>query len=187
MQNANISILRKFVMEYGSILGLCWVVVFTSYVAAFRMQNAFFMLTGLCGLLALLLLEFFFGIRIKKRSLQLNLRLSPLFTYMNVLSMFMYACLLSGCMEYIYFAYIDKGQLIDSILSMVTTAEIETLYRQMGMSESHQQITDMIQELSLLTPFDKTMMLFNQNFFFTLIISIPVAAVAYFSKPAIQK
>lgn len=174
-------------MEYGSILGLCWVAVFACYIIGFRSQNGFFMLLAICGLIALLPLEFFLGIRIKKRSLQLDIRLTFLLSFMNVLSMFMYACLLSGCMEFVYFAYIDKGELFSSIDSMLTTADIKDLYQQSGLSAYYKQITDMMQELEQLSAFDKTMLLFNNSFLTSLILSIPIAISAYFYKPATLK
>jgi len=187
MPNNNLSILRKFVMEYGSILGLCWVAVFSFYVIGFRTQNGIFMLLGMCGIFGLLALEIFYAIRIKKRTVQLDLKLSALLTYLNSLSMFMYACLLCGCLEYIYFAYIDKGMLFTSIQSMIDAADIQSVYKQMGMSDYYKQVTTTISQLQSLSALEKTMVLFNQNFFFSLILAIPVAIVSYFYKPAILK
>ena len=187
MPNENLSILRKFIMEYGSILGLCWTAIFACYVIGFRSQNGFFMLLAICGVIALLPLEFYLGIRIKKRSLQLDINLSFLFSFMNILSMFMYACLLSGCIEFIYFAYIDKGELFNSINTMLASADIKELYHQTELSAYYEQITEMIQELELLSAFDKTMLLFNNSFLTSLILSLPVAATAYFYKPATLK
>ena len=187
MSNENLQILRKFIMEYGSILGLCWTAVFACYVIGFRSQNGGFMLLANCGLIALLPLEFYLGIRIKKRSVQLDINLTFLFSLMNVLSMFMYACLLSGCMEFIYFAYIDKGELFNSINTMLAAADIKELYRQTELSAYYEQVTGMLQELELLSAFDKTMLLFNNSFITSLILSLPIAATAYFYKPAILK
>ncbi len=187
MQNNNLTILRKFVKEYGSILGLCWVAVFACYVAGFRTQNGIYMLLGLIGIPSLLVIEILLGIRLKKRSVQLELQLTPTITWLNSLSMFMYACLLSGCMEYIYFAYMDKGTLVDSIQTMINASDLKALYLQMGLSEYYHQISTLVEELHTLSAFDKTMILFNQNFFAALILSIPVAVVSYFYKPATLK
>ena len=57
MSNENLSTFRKFVMEYGSILGLCWTAVFACYIIGFRTQSGLSMLLGICGLIALLPLE----------------------------------------------------------------------------------------------------------------------------------
>lgn len=184
MSNENLSILRKFILEYGSILGLCWVAIFACYVIGFRSQSGFFMLLAICGLIALLPIEFFLGIRIKKRSLQLDIPFTFIFGLINTLSMFMYACLLSGCMEYIYFAYIDKGELFNSIYSMLTTEDIKDTYQQAGFSSYYSQVIEMIQDLELLSAFDKTMLLFNNSFITSLILSLPIAATAYFYKSA---
>ena len=187
MQNNNLTILRKFVKEYGSILGLCWVAVFACYVAGFRTQNGIYMMLGLIGIPALLVIEILLAIRLKKRSVQLELQLSPTITWMNSLSMFMYACLLCGCMEYIYFAYMDKGMLVDSIQSMIAAPELKAIYLQTGLTDYYHQISTLVEELHTLSAFDKTMILFNQNFLAALILSIPVAVVTYFYKPATLK
>ena len=42
MSNENLSTFRKFVMEYGSILGLCWTAYFACYVIGFRTQSGLF-------------------------------------------------------------------------------------------------------------------------------------------------
>ena len=187
MSNENLSTFRKFVMEYGSILGLCWTAVFACYVIGFRTQSGLSMLLGICGLIALLSLEFYLGIRMKKRSLQLSIPFTFLFSLINTVSMFMYACLLSGCMQFIYFAHIDKGNLFSSINAMLTSSDIQNTYRQAGLSAYYTQIIDMIHELELLSAFDKTLLLFNNNFLTSLILSLPIAVTAYYYKPAILK
>lgn len=187
MPNENLSILRKFIMEYGSILGLCWVAVFASYVYGFRTQSGLLMFLGMLMLLLLLPIEFFLGMRMKKRSVQLEIPMSFLFTYMNVLGIFMYACLLSGCMEYVYFAFIDKGELFNALNTMLTSADVEALYKQTGLNSYYKQIIGMLDELSYIPAFDKTLLLFNNSFITSLILSLPVAIVAYFYKPAILK
>ena len=101
--------------------------------------------------------------------------------------MFMYACLLSGCMQFIYFAHIDKGNLFSSINAMLTSSDIQNTYRQAGLSAYYTQIIDMIHELELLSAFDKTLLLFNNNFLTSLILSLPIAVTAYYYKPAILK
>ena len=64
----SISILRKFIMEYGTILGLCWTAVFALYIIGFRTQSSLCMFLGLLGLIAVAVLEFYLGCRTKKRS-----------------------------------------------------------------------------------------------------------------------
>jgi len=151
------------------------------------MQNGLFMLVGICTLIALLPIEIFLGMRMKKRAMQLEIPISPLFTYMNVLSIFMYACMLSGCMEFIYFAYIDKGELFTAINTMLTSPDTQALYRQAGMTDYYKQAIAMIQELEYLSPFDKTMLLFNNSFVTSIILSILISVVTYFYKPATLK
>ena len=170
-------------MEYGSIMGLSWTAVFALYVIGFRSGNGIFLLLAFLGLLGNVALEFYFGIRVKKRSVQLNLSLSPLFTFVNIFSMFMYACLLCGAMEYLYFQAIDKGTLIAAIGQMVEQSDVKQTYYQMGMKESYDQVVSLINEVSSLSALDKVILLFNQNFFTSLIIAVPVTMANWFYKP----
>ncbi|MBQ9362122.1 MAG: DUF4199 domain-containing protein [Bacteroidaceae bacterium] len=187
MVNKNgFSILRQFLMEYGSIMGICWTVVFALYVIGFRSGNGIFLLLAFLGLLAILTLEFYFGIRVKKRTLQLSLSISPLFTFVNIFSMFMYACLLCGAMEYIYFQIMDKGSLFTAIEQMMSQSDVKQTYYQMGMKESYDQAISLIAEISTLSALDKTILFFNQNFFTALIIAVPVTVANRFYKPKDQ-
>lgn len=184
MVNTNgLPVLRQFLMEYGSIMGLSWTAVFALYVIGFRSGNGIFLLLAFFGLIGILALEFYFGIRVKKRILQLNLSLSPLFTFVNIFSMFMYACLLCGAMEYIYFQIIDRGTLLSAIEDMVNNSDVKQMYQQMGMKESYDQIVNLVSEIATLSALDKVIILFNQNFFTALIIAIPVTVVNWYYKP----
>ena len=170
-------------MEYGTILGICWVAVFVFYVIGFRAESGLFMLLGMVGLFSLLPLEFYLGCRLKRRSVQLGIKPTPFFSFMNTLSVFMYACLLCGCVEYVYFAFIDKGALLDAVSTLLDTPELKLAYSQMGMTEHYKQATEVIGELGTLSAFDKTLLLFNQNFLITLILSVPVTVVSHLYKP----
>ena len=187
MVNKNgLSILRQFLMEYGSIMGISWTAVFALYVIGFRSGNGIFLLLAFLGLIAILALEFYLGIRVKKRTLQLSLNISPLFTFVNIFSMFMYACLLCGAMEFIYFQIIDKGTLFAAVEQMVSQSDVKQAYYQMGMKDSYDQAISLITEIATLPALDKTILLFNQNFFTALIIAVPVTVANWFYKPKDQ-
>ena len=178
-----LSLLRQFIMEYGSLLGASWATVFTLYVLGLRQQNPLFILMAVLGFVAILPLALFLGARIKKRTLQLGITLSPLFSLLNIFSMFMYACILCGAIEFAYFQYWDKGTLIQSHLAMLTQANARQLYIQMGMKDTYEQLLDMLYQLDTLTAFDKTMLLFSQNFWTSVLLAFPVTLVNRFYKP----
>lgn len=184
MVNANgLAVLRQFLMEYGSILGLSWTAVFGLYVAGIRTQDGTVLLAAFLGLFIILGLTFMLGMRAKVRSVQLQVRLSPFFSFVNIFSMFMYASLLCGAMEYAYFQFLDKGALSGALQTMFADAELRMAYQQMGMLETYKQLREIITEVGTLSALDKVLLLFNQNFFVGLIVAIPVTITYWFYKP----
>ena len=179
----NQPILRQFIMEYGSILGLSWTAVFTLYAIGFRQQSGTLLALGFLGLMALLAVEALLGIRIKVRTIQLQLRPTFVLSFLNVLSMFMYACILCGALEYCYFAWLDKGAVVSALNTMMTESDLKQVYHQMGMQEAYKQVEQALGEFSALSAYEKTFLLFNQNFFTGLILSLPIGLVSYFYKP----
>lgn len=180
----NQPILRQFIMEYGSILGLSWTAVFAIYVIGFRQQNfPLLAIGGFAGMLTLLAVETILGIRIKVRTVQLELRPTFTLSLLNVLSMFMYACILCGALEYCYFAWLDKGAIVSALNAMFIDSDMKEIYQQMGMQETYKQLEQALGQFGTLSAYEKTFMLFNQNFFTGLILSIPIGLVSHFYKP----
>ena len=179
----NQPILRQFIMEYGSILGISWTAVFALYVIGLRQQSGTLLAVGFLGLLALLAIEAMLGIRIKVRTVQLELRPTFILSLLNVLSMFMYACILCGALEYCYFAWLDKGAVVSALNALILDSNMKEIYHQMGMQETYKQLEQALGQFGTLSAYEKTFMLFNQNFFTALILSIPIGLVSYFYKP----
>ena len=182
-QKTSQPLLRQFIMEYGSILGLSWTAVFALYVIGLRQQSGACLGAAFLGLLLLLAPTAMLAVRIKVRTVQLQLRPTFIYTLLNVLSMFMYACLLCGAFEYSYFAFIDKDTLARAATAMLSDEQYRQLYTQAGMKQTYTQALQAINEFAALSAFDKTLLLFNQNFFTSLILSLPIGAISYYYKP----
>ena len=95
----------------------------------------------------------------------------------------MYASLLCGALELAYFQFLDKGALTEALQAMFRDAEVRQTYQQLGMSATYREVTDLITEVGTLSALDKTLLLFNQNFFVGLILSVPVPVAYWFHKP----
>ena len=180
-----LSTLRQFIMEYGSLLGISWASVFSLYILGLRQQNPLFLLLAVLGLIAVLPLALYLGARLKKRTVQLGLQLSPLFSLLNIFSMFMYACILCGAIEFAYFQFLDQGTLVQSLLTLLTQADTRQLYTQMGMTATYDQALELLRQLDTLSAFDKAMLLFSQNFWTSVLLAIPVTLVNRFYTPKI--
>ncbi|MCR5312547.1 MAG: DUF4199 domain-containing protein [Bacteroidaceae bacterium] len=168
---------RAFAMEYGTFLGIAWTIVFFIYVIAFRTGNSMFLFCASWGILALAVMPFIFAWRIKQ--------LQPKGTSLGILrgmgfslNLFMFACLFSGACEFVYFRFFDQGQMLEGCTTMLLTPDISEQYKQMGMTDSYNQIMEVFKELKKLSAFEKTEALFNSNFFVSMILFIPVSFIA---------
>ena len=90
----------------------------------------------------------------------------------------MYACLMNGLVVFAYFQLKDDGQLMDRMNELLTQPEMVSTYEQMGMGEQRVQMMDVLREADGLSSWEKTLLIFNNNFFFSIILSFFVAGVA---------
>lgn len=169
---------KSYSMEYGTFLGLGWGATFLCYVEGVSTDNALLIL--LCFILcaACLVMPFFFAMRLNRKLYAIDERLSYPQGLSFAFSMFMYACLMSGLIHFVYFKWLDDGMLYEQLNSIMTQANMVEAYRQMGMAEQYAQIKDMIRQVNDLSEWEKTLGLFNKNFFFSIIMSFVVAVVA---------
>ena len=74
--------------------------------------------------------------------------------------------------------FLDDGQLMDRMNELLTQPEMVSTYEQMGMGEQRVQMMDVLREADGLSSWEKTLLIFNNNFFFSIILSFFVAGVA---------
>lgn len=169
---------RAYSMEYGTFVGLGWGALFLCYVGGICTGNA--LLIFLCLLLfpVCMVLPFMLALRLNRKFAKAQIRLKYMYGLLFSASMLMYACLLTGLTEFAYFAHFDDGTLITQLSLMLSQPEAVATYHQLGMSESYTQLTDMLQEIDAMTPFEKALSLFNSHFLSSMFLSPFVAIVA---------
>ena len=174
---------RAYAMEYGTFLGIAWTTVFLLYAIGFRTNSPMYFLLAFFGFISLAFMPFIFAWRV--RSLQnKNEGLGFFRACIFTLNLFMFACLFSGACEYAYFAFFDNGALLDGFSKMVITEEMKNTYKQMGMIESYNQIKETLNMAQRLTPFEKTEAMFNSNILISLLLLLPVSAIASLKRKA---
>ncbi len=180
-------IYRSYSMEYGTFVGLSWSALFLSYVEGISYSNVLLIL--LCLLLCVvgLLLPFILGVRLNRKVFATGEKLSYMQGLFFALSMFMYTSLMNGLIVFVYFRFWDNGLLYEQVNSMLTMPEMVTTYQQLGMGMQYEQMMQMVDELDNMSAFDKTLLIFNNNFFFGLIMSFLVAVVASYDLNRLQK
>lgn len=167
--------------EYGTFVGIGWGALFLLYIYSVLTMNPLFFLAFFALMFVCSIMPFFFAFRINKKYASIGERLSYFQGFSFSLVMFMYACLMSGIISYIYFEFFDNGAICQSLLEMFNTAELKKTYEHIGMSDSYNEMMQLLNEASSLSSFEKTLALFNNNFFMSLFLSFLVAFVASFS------
>ncbi len=174
---------KSYSMEYGTFVGLAWGSLFLSYVEGVSSNNGLLMLLCfmLCGISVML--PFVLGWRLNRKMALADERLSYFQGLFFAFSMFMYACLLNGLIVFAYFNFLDDGRLMEQLNTLLTQPEMVQTYEQLGMEEQHVQMMDILKEADGLSAWEKTLLIFNNNFFISLFFSIIVAFVTSWKKP----
>ena len=171
------TVYRSYAMEYGTFVGLCWGAMFFCYVEGVSYGNGLLMLLCLmlCGVSVVL--PFVLALRLNRKLAAAEEHLSFFQGLFFAISMFMYACLMNGLIAFAYFRFLDDGLLMEQLNAMLTQPDMVTMYEQMGMGEQHAQMMSILDETEALSAWDKTLLMFNNNFFFSIFLSLPVAFV----------
>ena len=173
-------------MEYGTFVGLTWGGVFFTYVEGISYNNGLLML--LCFMLGgvALVLPFVLAFRLNRKMALAGEQLSYFQGLFFAFSMFMYGCLLNGLIVYAYFQFLDNGLLMEQLNAMLTMPEMVQMYEQMGMADQHAQMMNILADADGLSAWEKTLLIFNNNFFVSLILSVIVAWVASWKRNTIK-
>lgn len=170
-QNNTVSKSRAYAMEYGTFLGIAWSIVFILYATSITKNNILLMLLS-SGLLILLpILAFYLSWRYSAKSLTQSI--SWIQSWSFVFMMFVYASLLTGAVEFIYFKYLDNGALFQSIKDMAYDEVLFDTYKNAGMENYVLTLRESIDTILQISTIDLTLSLFNQNIFTGMLLSIP--------------
>lgn len=173
--------LRKYfsgyAMEYGTCLGLAWIVVFALYVSGLRTMNPLLLLLAFFACACLPVLAFLLAHRFK---LQLPEESSLGFgrAYLWCMVTLVYASLLTGAAEWLYFAQMDKGVLFAQFRSFIEDSRVN--YVGMGLTKA--DMVAMIDAVQGMSPRELVLSLLNQNVFLSLFLAFPMAFFARKSK-----
>lgn len=177
------NIYKSYSMEYGTFVGLTWGGVFLTYAEGISYNNGLLILLCfmLCGVA--MVMPFVLGWRLNRKMALAGERLSYFQGLFFAFSMFMYACLLDGLIVFSYFQFLDGGLLMEQLNATLMQPEMVKTYEQMGMGAQHAQMQEILIEADGLSAWEKTLLIFNNNFFFSIILSLVVAWVASLSRP----
>lgn len=169
---------REFSLEYGTILGIIWLITFFTCMNGMMGGGALLMLFGMGFMGISTLMPFYLAWRYKQH-LKPGDRVPMGIAWLFSALMFFYASIIAGVGEYIYFQYIDKGRAMEYFMQFLSSPETEAQYKIIGASELLEQSKTALAELANLTPLDLTLNIFANNLFIALLLSLPVAFVAH--------
>ncbi|MBR3478719.1 MAG: DUF4199 domain-containing protein [Bacteroidaceae bacterium] len=169
---------REFSLEYGTILGIIWLITFFTCMNGMMGGGALLMLFGMGFMGISALMPFYLAWRYKQH-LKPGDRVPMGIAWLFSALMFFYASIIAGVGEYIYFQYIDKGRAMEYFMQFLSSPETEAQYKTIGASELLEQSKTALAELANLTPLDLTLNIFANNLFIALLLSLPVAFVAH--------
>ncbi len=154
---------RAFALEYGTILGIAWTAVFAAYVYGLRTWDALMLLGCYAGLLFIAFLPFI----LVRRYRRVHTAADEAISFGDALHfsflMFSYAILLTGVCQYIYFAYMDGGAMIQTLKDFFNNPENLAAMQMMGTSDMKTMMDQSIDTLATLSPVDITLSLFQMN------------------------
>ncbi len=168
---------RAFALEYGTILGIAWTAVFAAYVYGLKSWDALVLLLCYAGLIIIGVMPFLFARRYKR----MHTAPEETITYSQAIHfcflMFSYAILLTGVCQYIYFAFMDGGSLIQSLRDFMTAPETIDTMKAFGNDDMKVMMETSLEQLSTISPLDITLSLFQMNITTSLILIFLTALV----------
>ncbi len=169
---------QSFAIEYGTFLGAAWLTAFACFVFVIVSGNLFAMMAGMAvGTLALVM-PFYLAWRFKQH-LDVGERVSAFVAGCFAFLMFTYASMLAGVGHLVYFTYMDNGQLLNAFHTTLFSPEAEAQYKAIGANDMLLTARDQFDAISQLTPMQIALALFENNIFFSLLFTLPVAFVAH--------
>lgn len=168
---------KSFALEYGTLLGASWIGVFAAYIIGLRTFNPIAMMLCYGGLFAITFVPFILAYRYKTKHTQPEQNISYGQAVHFCVLMFSYAILLTGIGEYIYFAFMDDGAVINSLDTYLNNEEIGIALKNMNMGDMKDAMQENINMLSTISPFDIALSLAQINITVSIFFIFIVAAI----------
>lgn len=161
--------LKAFARIDGARLALLWVASFTCYIVG--ISNPLY---GMVALVLMVITPFFVSRRLMKfRDEGLGGIISFGRGWGYSLYTFFYASILLALAQYVYFAYIDQGYLMQSFSQALTSAEARQMIEQYGMQQT---IEESLEQFGQMRPIDYVLNILTVNIMIGAVLGLPIAA-----------
>ena len=162
--------LKAFARIDGALLAVLWIVSFACYVAG--VANPLY---GMMAMLLMVATPFFVALRLGRFRDEARdgiISVARGWGYSGYV--FFYASVLMAVAQYIYFAYIDQGYLLQSFATALSTPEAKQMMEQYGISQAMDESMEMMGELR---PIDYALNVLTANIMVGVVLGLPIAAL----------
>lgn len=162
--------LKAFARIDGARLALLWVVSFTCYIVGIANP-----LYGMVAIVLMVATPFFVSRRLMKfRDEGLGGVISFGRGWGYSLYVFFYASILLALAQYVYFAYIDQGYMLQSFSEALSSSEAQQMVKQYG---AQQMIEESLEQLAQMRPIDYALNILTMNIMVGAVLGLPIAAL----------
>ena len=162
--------LKAYARQDGFFLALLWIACFAGYIIGLTSQ---FM--ALASMLMVITTPFFVANRLKKfRDEGREGVISFGRGYAYTIFVFFYGAVLLAVAQYLYFAYMDNGYLVNSFAKMMTSEEGRTMLEQYGMTKV---VDDSLAEMAATRPIDYALNILTINISLGFILGVPIGLI----------
>ena len=162
--------LKAYARQDGFFLALLWIASFASYIMGLSNQ-----MLAMAALLMAVMSPFFVANRLKKfRDVGREGVISFGRSYAYTIFVFFYGAVLLAVAQYLYFAYLDNGYLVNSFARMMNTDEGRLMLEQYGMTK---MVDDSLAEMAATRPIDYALNILTINISLGFILGVPIGLI----------
>ena len=162
--------LKAYARQDGFFLALLWIACFAGYIIGLTSQ---FM--ALASMLMVITTPFFVANRLKKfRDEGREGVISFGRSYAYTIFVFFYGAVLLAVAQYLYFAYMDNGYLVNSFAKMMTSEEGRMMLEQYGMTKV---VDESLAEMAATRPIDYALNILTINISLGFILGVPIGLI----------
>ena len=162
--------LKAYARQDGFFLALLWIASFASYIMGLSNQ-----MLAMAALLMAVMSPFFVANRLKKfRDVGREGVISFGRSYAYTIFVFFYGAVLLAVAQYLYFAYMDNGYLVNSFARMMNTDEGRLMLEQYGMTK---MVDDSLAEMAATRPIDYALNILTINISLGFILGVPIGLI----------
>ena len=159
--------LKAYARQDGFFLALLWIASFVFYIMGLTNQ-----LLGMAAIMLVVMTPFFVASRLRRfrdegRDGVISFRRGYAYTIL----VFFYGAVLLAVAQFLYFAYLDNGYLLNTFSKIVTSSEGRAMLNEYGMAKV---MDESLAEMASVRPIDYALNILTVNIMFGFVLGVPI-------------